>query len=588
MGISEIRFSPLENKAHLIQWHKWGNEVFSLAKKTDKPILLYISAVWCHWCHLMDATTFSDEQCIRMINENFIPIRVDSDIRPDITSRYSQGSLPSLIFLTPQGEHISTLPYISPDKMKVLFPRIINVYHQELKNRESKDSKKIFTPTVLKKTDTHLTPEWREVADFVFQHCVEQFDFEFGGFGNTIKFPIPQVLRFLLNYYYLRGESRALGMVTLVLNQLYSRGMFDKVEGGFFRYSEARDWTRPQYEKLLSDNCELAELYLRLWLLTKEQVYLDIAEATLSYIERNLTNFIDGGFFNSQSADPEYYQLDLKGRRERNKPFIDPIIYSGSSAIACRVFLWAGLLLDKKRFLLQAEKTIYSLWERFFRKNKGILHQTETDDEVYILSDQIECLSCLLTAVQTTANRDYLDKASNLIEAIIQNFSDDEHLFFDIGKANDHSGLLNLSHTPFRENCRLYRNLVLFWRLNDKPPIFPLDSILKPLYTIYTRYGLFASELAEALIYALKPLFLMYIIMPVSPLAKNEILHKISSVFEPRLMVIPLDVDKDGYIIARRNFATENPPQIYLSVDDTFLSPVGSIDSALELLQKYQ
>ncbi|MCD6386421.1 thioredoxin domain-containing protein [Candidatus Sumerlaeota bacterium] len=588
MSKHEFRFSPRENKAHLIHWQRWGKDTFAMAKKTGKPILLSISAVWCHWCHLMDETTFSDEECIRLVNENFIPVRVDSDLRPDVSSRYALGSLPSTIFLTPEGETISGVPYIAPEKMKLLLPKIINVFQQEIKDRNNTAFKRTFSSTVVKKTDVDVNLEWEKVADFVFHSCVEQFDFEFGGFGTTIKFPYPELLRFLLNYYHLRGESRALGMATQVVNQLYSRGLFDKVEGGFFRYSETRDWSRPQYEKMLSENCELAEICLRLWLLTKEQVYLDIADATLGYIERNLTNFADGGFFNSQCAEPEYYQLNLKARREREKPFIDPVVYSGSSALGARVFFWAGLLLNKKRFILQAEKTIHSLWGRVFRKNKGFLHQIETDEQVYVLSDQVEWLSCLLTAVQTTGNRDYLRKAEELINAIVQNFSDDEHAFFDIGKENDSSGLLSIKHTPFRENCRLFRNLFLFRVLSDKPLTFPVESILKPFYANYTKYGLLASELAEALISETKPRFLMYLLLPSSQIARNEILHKAFFVFEPRLVIIPLDVEKDGDMITEKNFTTDNLPQIYLSVDGEFLPPVNSIDSAIEQMRKYQ
>src|SRR5512139_887628 len=113
----EFRFSPRTNKAHLIRWRSWSLEMFDEAQKKHKLILLSISAVWCHWCHIMDETTYSNLELIDFINDNFIPVRVDADMRPDIDSLYNQGGWPSTTILTPQGEVISGGTYIPPEEM---------------------------------------------------------------------------------------------------------------------------------------------------------------------------------------------------------------------------------------------------------------------------------------------------------------------------------------------------------------------------------------------------------------------------------------------------------------------------------------
>ena len=125
-----FHFSPRPNRAHEIRWRPWSPEAFEEARREDKPILLAISAVWCHWCHVMDETTYSDEQVIRLINERFVPVRVDNDQRPDVNARYNMGGWPTTAFLTPDGEVLSGATYVPPEQFRQALEQVSSYYRE--------------------------------------------------------------------------------------------------------------------------------------------------------------------------------------------------------------------------------------------------------------------------------------------------------------------------------------------------------------------------------------------------------------------------------------------------------------------------
>src|SRR5665811_540340 len=126
----EFRFSPRPNRANQIRWRSWGDEAFAEARATDRPVLLSISAVWCHWCHVMDETTFSDERVIGRLNEAFVPVRVDNDRRPDINRRYNMGGWPTVAFLTPDGEVLTGATYVPPDQFLGVLDRMSGLWSE--------------------------------------------------------------------------------------------------------------------------------------------------------------------------------------------------------------------------------------------------------------------------------------------------------------------------------------------------------------------------------------------------------------------------------------------------------------------------
>ena len=200
---SDLRFSPRPNKADRINWRQWDNGPFSEAKKLHKPVLLALSAVWCHWCHVMDETTYSDADIISFINDNFIPVRVDADMRPDIDNLYNQGGWPSTLVLTAEGNIISGGTYIPAEDMLPWLKKGVTAYSGDKRGIRGKRDKRPEQAGEAKpkKTDLNKTVSTLRSA----------FDTQYGGFGTSQKFPNPEAIDFLVSC---PTEHRSLGSKT--------------------------------------------------------------------------------------------------------------------------------------------------------------------------------------------------------------------------------------------------------------------------------------------------------------------------------------------------------------------------------------
>jgi len=191
-----MHFSPRPNRAHEIGWLEWGQQAFERAQREDKPILLSISAVWCHWCHVMDETSYSDEAVIAAIRDRYVPVRVDNDRRPDVNARYNQGGWPTTAFLTPDGSLLAGATYLPPDQLHQALDQISQFYRTnraEIVQRaaEIRTPAHAYTPAPASELQESIVRD-------VVEHIAQAYDEEYGGFGDAPKFPMIDVLEFLL------------------------------------------------------------------------------------------------------------------------------------------------------------------------------------------------------------------------------------------------------------------------------------------------------------------------------------------------------------------------------------------------------
>jgi hypothetical protein len=306
-----------------VQWYPWSEAAFARAQREDKPILLDIGAVWCHWCHVLDQESYDDPEVAAIINEHFIPIKVDRDERPDIDARYQaavstisgQGGWPLTGFLTPSGRVFFGGTYFPPEDAfgRPGFKRVllsVAAHYRDNKAEAEDTAQQIYGQLVAAaappRTQTE-GPERAQRVEGLVQTAVESigraFDMANGGFGNAPKFPHPAAIELLLRRYDRTREDWLLTMITRTLEKMGRGGIHDQIGGGFHRYSTDARWTVPHFEKMLYDNAGLLSNYAHAFRATGSELFKAIALDTVEFLLGVLSDREHGGFFGSQDAD---------------------------------------------------------------------------------------------------------------------------------------------------------------------------------------------------------------------------------------------------------------------------------------------
>lgn len=382
-----------------IAWRDWGEEAFAAARSEDKPVLLTLGATWCHWCHVMDETAYSDPRVIDLANSRFIPVRVDVDQRPDISLRYNQGTYPSVAVLTPGGELLAGRPYSPADEMATLLEQISS---GEFVAEESRPSTQ---------TRSLTGGETGASVETVQVRLQELYDEEFGGFGFEPKQPPWEALAFLIARYGLTGDRPLLTTVETTLQGMW-HGIYDRKDQGFFRYSVSRDWKVPHYEKMLVSNCNLAMAYLAAFQITRKALYRAAVDGILDYMLTTLFSSGDGLFYASQDADEPFYRGSWKDRNASVLPPIDRTLYAGWNALAAQALIQAGDVLNRASHGRLGADILDTLWRGSWSSAGGLTRRAgETDGAASTLIDQVYFLRAWLARYQSTGRAEHLGRA---------------------------------------------------------------------------------------------------------------------------------------------------------------------------------
>jgi len=305
----------LEHAYNPVDWYSWGPEAFNKAKAGDKPIFLSIGYSTCHWCHRMAAESFEDAKTAAILNEKFVPIKVDREERPDLDDIYMKavttltghGGWPLSVFLTPDLKPFYGGTYFPPVPSHGLpgFPEVLNFIADNWKSKReevvqsSEEITRAVSDGYALKGEGTLS---KVLLDNAYAVVLSAHDSQFGGFGRPPKFPLPSYLGFLLRYNARTGKGPALNPVIKTLDSMAAGGIHDHLAGGFHRYSTDRYWLVPHFEKMLYDNALLARVYADAFRATRIQRYAATAMDTLDWILEEMTS-PDGGFFSAQDAD---------------------------------------------------------------------------------------------------------------------------------------------------------------------------------------------------------------------------------------------------------------------------------------------
>ena len=389
-----------------IPWRDWNENAFATAKSEDKPVLLTLGATWCHWCHVMDQTSYADQRVIELVNSRFIPVRVDVDQRPDISLRYNQGGFPSVAFLSGDGEFITGRPYTPPDEMVFLLEQV------------SSGEFPADAGTAPQRAAPPVRTGESASADAVTARLMELYDAEFGGFGVEPKQPPWEALRFLTARFGLTGDRAILKMVENTLQGMW-HGIYDRKDQGFFRYAVSRDWKVPHYEKMLVSNASLATAYLEAFQVTRKAAYRTAAEGTLQYLTATLYSPGEGLFFASQDADEPFYQMSWKDRSAAEPPPIDRSFYSGWNALTAQALLHAANVSGNLEHRQAGSTVLEKLWTESWSPAHGLKRRAgEPGDAAPILADQVDFLRGWLALYQATGLPDCLARAVEVADAV--------------------------------------------------------------------------------------------------------------------------------------------------------------------------
>ncbi len=308
----------LQHARNPVDWHPWNEEALERARREDKPILLSIGYSACHWCHVMERESFENDDIASLMNESFVPIKVDREERPDIDEIYmsavqlmtGSGGWPLTVFLTPELEPFYGGTYFPPEDrwgrpgFETVLREIARVYRED--RSRVRETSKALTERI---QSLAAAPPSRELMtrSLIHQAARElalRFDSREGGFSPAPKFPPSGALSLLLRYHAACRDPDALAMVELTLDKMAAGGIYDHLGGGFHRYSTDAVWLAPHFEKMLYDNALLARVYLEAYQVTKKDDYAQVARETLEWVLREMQGE-EGGYFSTQDADSE-------------------------------------------------------------------------------------------------------------------------------------------------------------------------------------------------------------------------------------------------------------------------------------------
>ncbi|HUP02263.1 MAG TPA: DUF255 domain-containing protein [Gemmatimonadota bacterium] len=589
--------------ASSVQWTDWGPAAFERARLEDKPILLRISAVWCHWCHVMDETTDADPEVARRMNQWFVPVRVDNDERPDINDRYNLGGWPTTAFLTPDGELITGGTYFPAPQFKEVLARIHDAWTRsrdevvaevERIRTRRRESRAAVRPA---RGGRPERPGFDSAAiSRAVEAVLDGYDWRFGGFGTEPKFPQPEAVRLLLHAHAGSGadapREAAAGTLTAMrtagLAQGRTYGLHDHAAGGFFRYSTTRDWTEPHFEKMCEDNARLALAYLDGYRLLGDELYAETVRGLFGFVLEILSD-PEGGAYGSQDADGEaaYYGRPLAERAGLPTPYIDRRLYTNWNGMMAMAAFEAAAVLDWPELDAWARRTVDRLDRGLATAGGGMRHVLRpggADDApdgsaCLLLTDQAWWLQARLAAYQATGEPAHFERAEALAWTI-------ERDFFDAARGacrdratggrhgDEERGALGEPHFPLADNAAAAAGLAALAALGGAERWRErAETIVHALQPEAERLGFMGAPLALAAAHVLGAPVQVHLVGPAGDAALRELWRAAWRRYAPARVTEILDPALDGARLARLGYPADGGPRAYVCVGDRCLAP---------------
>jgi uncharacterized protein YyaL (SSP411 family) len=455
----------LQHANNPVSWYAWGDEPFARAAREHKPVLLSIGYSTCHWCHVMERESFEDPEVARVINQDFIAVKVDREERPDLDAIYlaavealtGDGGWPMTVALTPARKPFFGGTYFPRAPFLQMLAAVKSAYSERpeqvatLAKQLTDAIQKAGRPEQPKTLPGAMAIRWQ------VEHLARDYDAVNGGFGKAPKFPKPVELELLLRYHRRTGDPQALRMVVHTLESMAAGGIHDQLGGGFHRYSTDEQWLKPHFEKMLYDNAQLASLYLEAWQVTGRADFARVTRETLEYVLREMTD-AGGGFWSASDADsPAPGGAEVEGYFFTwTLPDLEAVLGERATAAAAALGVSAPGELDGRSILRQVSELPGE------DRQKLLLARSHREppmvDHKLLPSSNGLMISALARAGFAFGEPRYLDAAARAATAVLANLNEKERFLDDLAALEQ--GLLEL-HEATRDQRWLSKALEL-------------------------------------------------------------------------------------------------------------------------------
>jgi uncharacterized protein YyaL (SSP411 family) len=450
-----------------LPWAALTPETFARAKAEHKYIVLDGSAEWCHWCHVMEATTYHDPEVRKILEKHFIAVKVDVDSRPDVEERYGDYGWPATVMFAPDATEIGKYRgYINPEKFKGILEDIVASGLAEKKGNEK--PKPVEKAPRLALSEEHLAWIEREID----VQLDDYYDEDQGSWGRQQKAPLGWNNAWLLEKAK-KGDDQAKQKALFTLDK--QSALLDPVWGGIYQYSAARDWNSPHFEKLMTFQAPALDNYATAYRLSNDPKQLAHARSMLGFLDRFMKS-PEGGFYTTQDADlnahdrgkafmdgHDYYKLDEKGRLARGLPRVDMHEYGKENGLAISAYCTMFEVTKDPAVLATAEKAARRVLATHATKRGGVSHDVadpEKEQKLLYLSDNASFGLGLVRLVEVTRSDEYLKRARAIADFMITELTDeDSGGMFASTKDPDAVGIFATRRVPFEDNVVAIRFL---------------------------------------------------------------------------------------------------------------------------------
>ena len=571
-----------------IAWLPWGEEVFAEAQRQNKPVFLSLYATWCRFCRTMDQQTYGNDAIAQYINEQFVPVRVDTDKRPDVNTRYTQGGWPSTCILTPEGDVLWGGTFVPADQMAQMLPQVLNEFRnnkQGVTQHVAQMREQVRAQNTPPPLDKNL-PISADITRIVLLNSKHNFDLAFGGFGhNGQKFPHVEPLELLLEQYSASvragtPDAELRLMLDKSLAGIADGALQDKDgQGGFFRYTQTVDWRDPQVEKMLEDSALIARLYARAYQLLGDEKLLETAKRTIGYMDATLYDSARGTWGGSQYADAEYYAQPIAERAEWNPPTVDPTVLAGPTAQAVRAHTAYWAATGDADSLAKAQRGLDFVLANLLQPDGALTHFLSSSDEdaaaagrtpTGLLADAADVTAACLDLYEAGKGADYLDRAETIAVWVRGHLEDPRGGgLFDAVVRPDAVGNLKVGTKDVPDNMQMADALVrLYLATGEEEHAHLAQRILQAFIPILPQIGFLGAGFALA---AERSLLLPVLVHVIGPAASPETLALIAAAHKPyrfERVVQPLDPANpdDAEHLESLGYPTATTPTAYVCV----------------------